>query len=126
MGDLEVTHRNAIYYLEMQSCDVNQPFLVGQSTDCHGWTNPAKIWTGPYEVYGAILDEYEATGLMNGPLGQPTSSEGPAGKQKGRFNFFENGAIFWRTGDTFAHVVYGDIFQTWTSLDRENGWLGFP
>ncbi len=120
---LQIFQPDAVYSVIAQTCDTH---TVGKD-DCYGWTSPeARIWTGPHAVYGSILDEYEATGLMNGSLGAPTSDEEWAGKQKGRYNFFENGAIFWRTGDTFAHAVYGDIYQTWTSLDRENGWLGFP
>ncbi len=118
---------DAVYSIIAQTCDTH---TVGKD-DCYGWTSPAaRVWTGPHAVYGAILDEYEATGLMNGSLGAPTSDEEWAGKQKGRYNFFEKGAIFWRTGDTFANAVFndqfGDIYQVWTDLGRENGKLGFP
>ncbi|WP_225728446.1 MULTISPECIES: LGFP repeat-containing protein [unclassified Nocardia] len=83
------------------------------------------VGTGAHQIGGAIRDKWAAYGWESGPLGFPISDEASAANNKGRYNLFPGGAIYWsaRTG---AHVVWGAIRDNWALRGGENGSYGFP
>lgn len=81
--------------------------------------------TGTHTVGGAILDQYIALGQSAGPLGYPFTDELPTPRVFGRYNLFQNGAMYW-SPPSGAHAIGGAIWQTWGSLGWENSFLGFP
>jgi uncharacterized protein with LGFP repeats len=88
-------------------------------------------WTpdlGAHEVHGAIHGRWKALGAPNDPegvLGFPTTDELITPNQRGRYNHFEQGSIYW-TPTTGAHEVTSPIRDTWADSGWENGPLGFP
>jgi CubicO group peptidase (beta-lactamase class C family) len=80
--------------------------------------------TGAHEVRRDILSKWRMFGGPRGVLGYPTSGEADTIKD-GKFNNFENGAIFWRQA-TSAFVVRGDIHKQWIAQGGVSGALGFP
>ncbi len=80
-----------------------------------------------YEVHGAILAKYVATG---GPArwGFPVSNEGDVRKDAaviGRASQFEHCTIYWSAGSG-AWEVHGDIRARFLSSGGPSGPLGFP
>ena len=82
-------------------------------------------WTGAHAIYGAIRAQWAATGWEHGPNGYPTSDEVTPSSGTGRFNSFQNGAIYWsaRSG---AWEVVGAINGKYVSLGATGSFLGFP
>ena len=88
--------------------------------------------TGAHEVHGAIREKYRLFGEADGSLGLPTSDEQDAqdaealGDQKGSFNKFEHGAIYWslRTGP--KAIDRPDHLHKWAGTRGEIGQLGYP
>ncbi|WP_341683885.1 hypothetical protein REK76_17465 [Nocardia farcinica] len=76
------------------------------------------------QIGGAILDKWAETGYESGSLGYPTSREFGGGRNS-RGNHFQRGEIYW-SGSTGAHVVNGEIWQTWVATGYENGTYGLP
>lgn len=85
------------------------------------WT-PA---TGAHMVYGDIRVVWSALGWENSPHGYPTTDELPTGNGIGRYNNFQNGAIYWKFG-VGAHSVHGSIFDRYAALGWDSSVLGFP
>lgn len=96
------------------------------------WSKP----TGAAEVHGLIRARYNTIGASGGRLGFPTTDEtsvrGPTGlfnlntAEIGRFNRFENGAIYW-SGETGAWDVDQWMLTSWLTNDGgPAGELGFP
>ncbi|RFA13139.1 hypothetical protein B7R22_14165 [Subtercola boreus] len=81
--------------------------------------------TGGFTVQGAIATKYNSSGGAAGPEGGITSNETTTADGIGRFNTFQNGAIYW-TPNTGAQMVYGLIYSKWASLGYEQGVLGYP
>ena len=81
--------------------------------------------TGAHEVYGAILQRYQATGGEAGPLGLPVSGETPGARAGVRVSSFQAGRIYWSVA-TGAHEVYGAILQRYLATGGEVGPLGLP
>ena len=84
--------------------------------------------TGAHEVYGGIHDRWAELRYEQGPLGYPTTGEGPTAGGRGRYNHFSGsggGSIYWSPG-TGAHEVYGAIHDRWRELNYEQGPLGYP
>lgn len=79
--------------------------------------------TGAWEVYGAVLGRYVATGEADGVLGLPLSAE--FGVPGGRAQRFERGVLLWSPG-TGAQELYGAILARWTAVGGTAGALGFP
>ena len=89
-----------------------------------------------FEVHGAILEKFHATGgLLR--WGFPTTNElrvlrpssggalaGDA-REIGRYSRFANATIYWSPA-TGAHVVYGGIAQYYSTVGGPQGRLGFP
>lgn len=75
-----------------------------------------------FAVYGAIGDKYNALGGPGGVMGQPLSDEADA-PYGGRFNNFQNGAIYWHPS-IGAFAVWGAISAKW---NEQNGvGYGYP
>ncbi|NUU24871.1 MAG: sugar dehydrogenase, partial [Streptomycetaceae bacterium] len=81
--------------------------------------------TGAHLVYGAIREKWASMGWERGPHGYPLNDEATTGNGLGRYNNFQNGAIYW-SGLTGAHGMYGEIWATYGSLGWDRGFLGFP
>lgn len=80
-------------------------------------------------VYGNVYAKYKEIGRWDSPLGLPTSSEldtPPANPSyaKGRFNSFQNGAIWAFSTGTYA--IWGKTFEMYQKQDWERGWLKIP
>ncbi|HRC86817.1 MAG TPA: hypothetical protein PK413_14510 [Thermoanaerobaculia bacterium] len=58
-------------------------------------------------------------------LGKALSKEQTTADGVGRFQEFEQGAVYW-TPETGARVVAGTVFRQWRALDAERGPLGYP
>ncbi|NMM91855.1 hypothetical protein B2J88_47550 [Rhodococcus sp. SRB_17] len=77
------------------------------------------------QIGGAIFDKWATTDWENGFLGYPKSREFAGGRST-RGNHFENGdSIYW-TNQYGAHIVGGEIGQTWRANGYENGKYGAP
>ncbi|RBY77986.1 sugar dehydrogenase [Blastococcus sp. TF02-09] len=81
--------------------------------------------TGAHVVHGAILRQWRTTGFERGPHGYPRTDERPTPNQRGRYNSFENGGIYWAPG-LGARSVLGAIYAKWGQFRWEAGLLGFP
>jgi uncharacterized protein with LGFP repeats len=82
--------------------------------------------TEAFETHGAIRSKFGEMGWEAGFLGFPTTDETPTPDNKGRFNHFEHGSIYWKPSLS-AHEVHGHIVQFWA----DHGWetnpeLGYP
>ena len=75
-------------------------------------------------VIGGIAERWRALGGADGVLGRPLTDE-TGTRNGGRYNFFQNGSIFW-TPATGAQAVFGGIREGWARTGAEWGFLGFP
>lgn len=93
------------------------------------YSNGRAFWsadTGANLLTGLIGGRYQGTGGPGGFLGMPKSSELPTLDNTGRFNVFQNGAIYWSPA-TGAHSISGAIQRAWNDLGWEQPQgLGFP
>ena len=53
------------------------------------------------------------------------TDERTAPDHRGKFNYFENGSIYW-SPETSAHIVWGQIYETWAGSGFERGHYGYP
>ncbi|MCU1618332.1 MAG: Conserved exported protein of unknown function [Modestobacter sp.] len=81
--------------------------------------------TGAWSIHGAIRDTWASLGWENGALGFPVTDELGTPNGRGRFNLFQNGAVYW-TPSTGAHQVIGAIWGRYGGLGWETSFLGFP
>lgn len=58
-------------------------------------------------------------------LGKSVSKYGRTPNDKGWYQHFENGSIYW-SKETGAHEVHGAIREKWATLGWEQSFLGFP
>ncbi|WP_249359413.1 LGFP repeat-containing protein [Nocardia cyriacigeorgica] len=79
---------------------------------------------GEITVSGVIYSKYVESGGQNSPLGMPEDPE-ETGPNGGRYQDFEGGTIYW-SQDSGAHIVWGDIRETWEENGGANGKLGYP
>jgi len=78
-----------------------------------------------FVVYGFIRNRYNTLGGGLGILGCPTCDEASTRDQIGRYNDFENGAIYWTTASGAVEIL--EPFLTkWKSLNGELGYLKYP
>lgn len=92
------------------------------------YTKGSIFWhpsTGAFEVHGVIFGRWSAMGLEKSVLGYPKTDETKTPYNKGRFNHFQNGSIYWHP-DYGAFEVQGFIRQKWASLGWEKSILGYP
>lgn len=75
-------------------------------------------------VHGAIFNKWGELKYEQGPLGYPITDELVTSDQKGRYNEFEFGILYWTSG-TGAHEVHGLIRK---SFDKNGGLetVGYP
>ena len=78
-----------------------------------------------YEIHGLIRDKWESLGAENSFLGFPKTDELDA-KKPGKYNHFDGGSIYWKSGSNKAYEIHGLIRDKWESLGAENSFLGFP
>jgi hypothetical protein len=60
--------------------------------------------TGAHEIHGLIRDHWAQLGWEQGTLGYPISDEQPAGTDH-RFSDFENGVVYWASGEPAAKTL---------------------
>lgn len=80
-----------------------------------------------FEVHGAILAKFIATGGVNA-WGYPVTNESDIKNGsviKGKFSDFENCTIYWSSG-VGAFEVHGDIRKKYRDLNGPIGQMGFP
>ena len=78
-----------------------------------------------HEVHGAIREKWKSLGWEQGELGYPKSDEMKSADGRGRFNLFQTGAVVWHPARG-AFEVQGLIWDKWSALGAETGWLGYP
>lgn len=79
-----------------------------------------------YSLYGAIYNKWGASGWDSGFLGFPLNDETSTPGNTGRYNDFDNGAIYHRyaTGQTF--FIRSPVLEPWQRASRTQGTYGFP
>jgi V8-like Glu-specific endopeptidase len=85
---------------------------------------------GAFATNGGIRNKWASLGWECGYLGFPTNDESDTSctdkrGARGRYNFFEGGAIHW-SPNIGAFATNGAIMSKWASLRWECGFLGFP
>ncbi|GAB3702407.1 polysaccharide deacetylase family protein [Mariniluteicoccus flavus] len=85
------------------------------------WTYP----TGAHHVLGAIRERWAGLGWENAFVGYPTTGEECWIRERGCFQHFERGSIYW-TYPTGAHPVIGAIRDHWAREGWENSRWGYP
>jgi len=84
-----------------------------------------KASTGAWETAGGVGIRWaQIGGPWPGGLGFPVGAEF-SGKDGGRIQSFEHGAIYWSWG-TGAWETYGNIRDQWAASGFEYGWYGYP
>lgn len=73
----------------------------------------------------AIDEKYAALGGPGGFLGPPVDGEARTADGRGRFRDDQNGTIY-RTTETGAHEIHGDIRVKWSRLGGGRSFLGYP
>jgi uncharacterized protein with LGFP repeats len=101
------------------------PFVYGRYQHFEGGSIYWSPATGAWEVHGAIRDTWGRLGWENGPNGFPISDERWTPNGLGKYNLFQDGAIYW-TGATGAHALQGLIWQEYGAQGWENSALRFP
>ncbi|MGS2806401.1 LGFP repeat-containing protein [Nocardia sp. MW-W600-9] len=79
---------------------------------------------GDITVSGEVYKKYVAAGGASSPLGAPEEAQ-ETGPNGGQYQDFTGGTIYW-SSDTGAHIVWGDIRETWEEEGGANGPLGYP
>ncbi len=77
------------------------------------------------QVCEQVRTKYDSLGGPGGILGNPTGQYSTAPDGRGRFQYFQNGAIYW-SPETGAHAIYGAILSKWANLGWETSALGYP
>ena len=81
--------------------------------------------SGTFIVLGAIRDRYRAIRRARSGLGHPVSEEMPILDNRGRYQRFSHGEMYW-SPTTSAWEVYGDIFVHYADIGKVGSWLGYP
>ncbi|MFJ2834577.1 MULTISPECIES: LGFP repeat-containing protein [Nocardia] len=79
---------------------------------------------GDITVSGEVYKKYVAAGGASSPLGMPEEAQ-ESGPNGGQYQDFTGGTIYW-SSDSGAHIVWGDIRETWEDEGGANGPLGYP
>jgi len=77
--------------------------------------------TGPHEVHGLIRKLWANLNWEKGPLGYPLTDERPT--QQGsanRFNDFENGVIWWKSGSAAATELSPNVLASKKAADMQS------
>ncbi|WP_280232339.1 LGFP repeat-containing protein [Nocardia cyriacigeorgica] len=97
---------------------------TGGETPGAGGQTTINTPNGEITVSDVIYTKYVETGGPDSPLGVPEEAE-EAGPNGGRYQDFVGGTIYW-SQDSGAHIVWGDIRETWEENGGANGTLGYP
>lgn len=81
--------------------------------------------TEAYAVWGAISERWAAQRWEQGQLGYPVSDEFCGLRDRGCFQRFQAGSIYWSPGSG-AHPVRGGLRDLWGQYGWENGSWGYP
>ena len=81
--------------------------------------------TGTHWTKGSIRNKFLALGAEKSFLHYPTTHEVVTSGLTGRYQHFQGGSIFWKSG-LGAHPVSGSIRSKWASMGWERSWLGYP
>ncbi|WP_459954918.1 alpha/beta hydrolase-fold protein [Nocardia sp. IFM 10818] len=81
--------------------------------------------TGAHPVGGAIAGAYSGLDGAASGLGFPTGDERALPDNRGRWQTFQNGSIYW-TPQTGANAVRGAILDAWGAQGFERGPAGYP
>lgn len=81
--------------------------------------------TGAHEIYGLIREAFKNAGGLEA-VGYPKTGEREVPTKTGRYNHFEKGSIYWKTGQKKAVFVPKWIVDVWAELGWESGILGYP
>lgn len=78
-----------------------------------------------HPVVGAIGEAWNRAGYENGFLGYPVSGEFCGLRDRGCFQRFQGGSLYWSVGSG-AHWTRGAIHAEWGRHGWETGFLGYP
>lgn len=98
---------------------------TGKFVDLKGGSIYWHPTVGVFEVHGAIREKWRALGSEAGFLGYPVTDQCATPDNKGRYNHFQHGSIYWSPGSG-AFEVHGAIRDKWSKLSWEQGFLGYP
>ena len=79
-----------------------------------------------FSVLGLNKVKYDKLNGVMGSLGFPTSDELVAADGTGRFNTFQNGEVYWRSGANESFEIHGSILAKWKKLGGVKGTFGYP
>ncbi|MDI2126935.1 PQQ-dependent sugar dehydrogenase [Yinghuangia seranimata] len=82
--------------------------------------------TNAHEIHGDIHTKWLALGAEQGPNGYPVTDEGTTANGRGRYNNFQNGAVYWLNSTIGAQSVHGYVFDEYAALGWDSSVLGFP
>ncbi|MBT0567337.1 hypothetical protein [Williamsia sp. CHRR-6] len=99
--------------------------LDGRRQEFQGTTLFYSIPTGTHNVQGAIRDKYRAIGAQTNALGFPVTDETVTPDGKGRFNNFQNGAIYW-SATSGAFPIVDRVYKVWGDVRYERSRYGYP
>ena len=80
---------------------------------------------GVREIHGAILMKYLEMGRDTSALGLPTSDERPTAASGGRFQYFQNGAIYWSPA-TGTVPVFDTMLDRYLAIGGSGSNMGLP
>ncbi len=81
--------------------------------------------TGAFEVHGGIRWKWARLGWEKSFLGYPLTDETSTPDEKGRYNHFQGGSIYWHPY-IGSYEVHGAIRAFWANEGYEKGTLGYP
>lgn len=90
------------------------------------WNNSAGAWT---IRYGSFDNRYSAAGYESGYLRYPTSDENSIqtnNQVTGKWQSFQGGQMYWSNSTGVWDVRYGAMFNRYSALGYEGGYLGYP
>lgn len=79
-----------------------------------------------FEVSGLNKTKYDLKKNVYGLLGYPLNGEMNTTDNKGRFNKFEGGEIYYHNGANESFIVLGSIAVKWKKLGGVTSTLGYP
>lgn len=80
---------------------------------------------GDFFINDYLLKKYISLGGPAGFLGCPITNTKKALDGRGRYAYFQHGALFYHK-DTGVHEIHGHILDKWKLLNLEAGILGYP
>lgn len=90
------------------------------------WSGTVTIYGEPYlsKEFNKVYDQFsDKLGNQESEI-DPATSPTRLGDKNEHIQYYENGVIHFKNNK--IHVIYGDIFNKWKSLDGLRGILGYP